>query len=196
MNIQKSKIGALNEEYWKSIDDSYYKTNIADDLRRRKWLAKIIAFYKPKTVLEIGCNEGSNLREIHKQDRRIELYGIDIHENAIHYARQSLPAGHFFCGSIYELDQYFGQKQFDVVFSMGTLIHIAPEILPWVRDQLVHFAKRVIIHCEEHSEAPGPKRWRGGIPHRWAHDYSALYQGLTAKIHKSVVCSAGGRTSW
>ena len=88
------------ENFWKEIKDDYYLNNTNNSMQRKKWFAKVVKIYNPKSVLEIGCNEGVNLREIHKIDPRIKLAGIDIHEHAIKYAKKTLPNSTLICGSI------------------------------------------------------------------------------------------------
>jgi len=84
---KKQTLAEDREDFWKNIDDYYYKRNTNDSILRRKWLAKIILFYHPKSILEIGCNEGANLREIYKLNPKIKLTGIDINLNAVNYAK-------------------------------------------------------------------------------------------------------------
>lgn len=193
----KKQILAKNREnFWKNIGDYYYKRNTTDSIPRRKWLAKIILFYRPKSVLEIGCNEGANLREIHKLNPKIKLAGIDINANAVNYAKSTLPDANIICGSIYDIDKYFKEKEFDLIFSMGVLIHIPPEMLRDVRDKIIYLAKNAIVHCEEHSINPEiksiDKTTGKNIGHRWSHDYYDLYKNYNIKIYNNVVDAGGG----
>ena len=54
-------------------------------------------------------------------------------------------------GSIYDLGELAG---FDIVFMMGVLMHIPPEGLETIRDEILKLNPKFIVHCENHSENP------------------------------------------
>ena len=91
---------------------------------RRVELAKLILQFKPKTVLEIGCLGGYNLREIHKLDSSVKLTGFDINSAALGYAKSKLGAMETIHGSIHDLKNVLNGQTFDVIFTAGVLIHI------------------------------------------------------------------------
>lgn len=180
------------ENFWKAAD---YRLNGEDDDSngRKAWFAKIIATYKPKNILELGCNEGSNLRRIHKQDPSIKISAIEINEEAAKVAQASLPDARIVVGSIYEADKYFKEKEFDLVFSMGVVIHLPPDKLETVKRQALRHAQNTIIHCEEQSDTPRPMRFEeNGLAHRWTHDYAKLYKEFNPNVFMNVVGSADG----
>lgn len=189
----ESELAKNRENFWKNISNSYYKCNTINAVSRRRWFSKIVLFYHPKSVLEIGCNEGANLREIHKLNPEIKLSGIDINLDAANYARLTLPNANIVCGSIYDLDKYFKEKEFDLIFSMGVLIHIPPEMMENIRNKTIYLARNIILHCEEHSANPEIKRrGEGGVGHRWSHDYGSLYKNYKIKIYKNIFGSGKG----
>ena len=109
--MEISELAKNREINAKNTGDYYYKNNTADSLDRRKWFAKIVALYKPKSILEIGCNEGANLRCMREVIPEIKLAGIDINKNAVNFARSTMPNANIVCGSIYDLDKYFKEKE-------------------------------------------------------------------------------------
>ena len=187
------EIGETSEKYWSGLGDSekVYGFEGRHDRGRRAWFTRIIALHKPTSVLELGCNVGTNLRCIQILDPNIKLAGIDINPEAIAYAKSVLPQAKIELGSIYDAGSIFKEK-YDLVFSMGVLIHIPDIMVPKVKDQAIALSNDVILHCEEHSDRPEIVRYMDGVPYRWSHDYYALYRGYTTKVYRSIVGSSGG----
>ncbi|OGG79575.1 hypothetical protein A3A39_02430 [Candidatus Kaiserbacteria bacterium RIFCSPLOWO2_01_FULL_54_13] len=187
----KSDLAANREQFWERTD--YLMQGGDDDSNGRKaWFARVVALYNPKSVLELGCNEGSNLRRIRNLNPAIRLAGLEINPDAVKVAQATLPGAHIVCGSIYDADTFFKEQEFDLVFSMGVLIHVPPDTVEEVRDQSLRLAKRVVLHCEEHSLNPKPMRFDNGVPHRWSHNYLALYAGYPVRVYDNIVGSADG----
>jgi len=186
-----NELAKNRQKFWEDKQDEYYLLNRSDSLKRRRWLAEVIMLYKPKSILEIGCNEGSNLREIETINPSIKLAGIDIHKNATEYAGKTLPKANIVLGSIYDLNKHFKEK-FDLVFSHGVTMHIPPEDLVKVAEDLKKITNNIIIHCEQHAEVTKIMRVHNGQGHRWAHNYYALYPGDKVKINKFIINRGGG----
>jgi 2-polyprenyl-3-methyl-5-hydroxy-6-metoxy-1,4-benzoquinol methylase len=171
------------QSHWQTTKEYSQKGYENSHLERRKYLAKQIVETKPKSVLEIGCFGGYNLREIHELDRSIKLTGFDINDNALKYAKEKLPVLNTINGSIYELDKYFKENQFDVVFTAGVLIHIpcsADNIdnIKLVTSSINKIAKLFIFHAEENDKT------YYNLPNkhmRYVHNFNDLY-----KLNKDV----------
>lgn len=159
MQTNLKKVFLDTQNHWQNTKeysgDGY--ENFKND--RRKYLAEQIVQLKPKSVLEIGCFGGYNLRQIHKLDSAIELSGFDINSNALEYAKNKLPILNTIHGSIYELDKYFHENQFDIIFTAGVLIHIpcftdkidTTNILS-IANNLKKISKQFIFHAEHHDK--------------------------------------------
>lgn len=81
--------------------------------------------YPIKNALEIGCNIGANMRAI-EAVTSIDVTGIDVNESAIKRARAQ--------GLMVEqadgLETDFNDDEFDLVFTVGVLIHLnTPEMI-------------------------------------------------------------------
>lgn len=178
-------------EFWKSVD---YRGNGEDDDSngRKAWFAKVVAVYDPESVLELGCNEGSNLRRIGRRLPKTRISAIEINPEAASVAQESLKSARIITGSIYEAGDFFKEKEFDLVFTMGVAIHLPPEGVVTMKEQAIPLARRVIIHCEEQSRDPKPVRFDGQTPHRWTHDYLSLYGGMNPIYYPRIVGSADG----
>jgi len=92
-------------------------------------------------------------------------------------------------GSIYDLGELAG---FDIVFMMGVLMHIPPEGLETIRDEILKLNPKFIVHCENHSENPRPTAIYQDKPVQFSHDYGKLYKGHKTTITDKVRCPGGG----
>ena len=169
-------IASNNEKEWSQIDEPLFleRYDNTDSVDRRNWFAKVLSLYRPKSVLELGCNTGANLRCLQSLDPTIEVFGIDIHPGAIEWAKRANPGGTFVTGSIYDSSNIFKRK-FDLVFTCGVLIHIPPEKVGEVVSEAKLLSNGPVVHLEEHSDTPRVMRWAKETPWRWAHNYRALH---------------------
>ncbi|MGE5215322.1 MAG: class I SAM-dependent methyltransferase [Nitrospirota bacterium] len=78
-----------------------------------------------KSVLDVGCGQGSFLQELQSEFPNIKPYGIDISSSAVQLARSRLPGGRFWVMDITDdsLDQ-----QCDLVVCSEVLEHIPDDI--------------------------------------------------------------------
>ena len=80
MKLQPYNIKAHYDKYWKTMSGK--------GEREFPLLVDTIKELEPKTILEVGCGDGRNLRTIQKHLPEIELYGIDISKTGIEYTRE------------------------------------------------------------------------------------------------------------
>jgi ubiquinone/menaquinone biosynthesis C-methylase UbiE len=97
-----------NNNYLKIDKDIEYKV-IVDYIKR----------FKPKTVLEVGCGNGNNIRTLDKYMKNVKFSGIDISDVGIHYAENHMHGGDFRVCDAKELP--FEDNAFDVVFTVHAL---------------------------------------------------------------------------
>ena len=114
------------ENFWKNkFGDRYTLRNIF----RGKKIVNVIGKQllknkiKIKTVIEIGCNIGLNLRALKKVYPKSKLYGIEINKKAFKIANRNFTC---FNKSIYEFEE---KNKFDLVISSGVMIHQNPKKL-------------------------------------------------------------------
>lgn len=78
-------------------------------------------------ILEIGCNEGYNLKAVYDLYPKAKCFGIDIMQSAIIAAKQKFPEGSFYCKNIEELngsELLQLAEQFDYIFLPDVLEHL------------------------------------------------------------------------
>jgi len=103
-------------EKWNDIEDPWgYKNNFHDDLRKTTLLDQIPK-RKYENVLDIGCGQGFITNDLPGKN----VYGVDISETAIKYARKNNKKVIYSVGSIFEIDKLFEIK-FDLIIITGVL---------------------------------------------------------------------------
>lgn len=108
------------EEYWATLNSPY----------RHALLGALAELPPFRTLLEIGCHAGMNLRLIHEAYPEVQLWGIDINERAITEGRALLQsAGVPATLEIRTLPadtQIWADQMFDVVLTCYTLAYLSP----------------------------------------------------------------------
>jgi SAM-dependent methyltransferase len=127
------------KEYWSSIPVGNY-------WKKKPWsqfIAKRVVDYSPSRVFEFGCSAGKNLRAILEISREIEVFGVDINDQAIAYAQES---GLNVAIADEDILELFPVDSFDVVFSISVLDHL-PYPAP-VLANLARIARRAVLLLE------------------------------------------------
>ena len=123
-------------------------------------------------ILEVGCNVGVQL-EILQSLGFQNLYGLDIHRNALLMMKDIRPAIQPLHGSAHRLP--FPADSFDVIFTVDVLMHMPPEILEEVIDEIIRCSRRFIIGSEYFEPTRTDLLYRGESGMLWKDDYASLY---------------------
>ncbi len=131
-------------------------------------------------VLDFGCGYGRHLKNVSEIISEENLFAVDIS------AKMSEPAKEF-CKNINIIEPLgklpFDDGYFDVVYSSNVLIHISPDDVGGVVQEIKRCIKDggILIQCETIAE-----KTVGGFDasHNgsWAHDLKSLYQNLGIDI--------------
>src|SRR3954471_22522248 len=135
---------------WRSeFGRDYTNRNDRDKPERVTAWRRLLDGIELSRVLEVGCNVGWNLVYLERIGVR-ELYGIDPQPIAVERARHRRPAFNVLHGTAFELP--FRDGYFDLAFTSGVLIHIAPDSLGGALDEIARVSRRWIVAIEyDHS---------------------------------------------
>ncbi len=155
----------MNEQelFWKkTYAESYINKNNKFNNDRgviawRKMLNKCPK--KGLNILECGSNIGRNITQIKKLYPDSKCSIIEISDKAYEICKVNNIIDQSFNGSI--LDCSFSENQFDIVFTMGVLIHIDPKNLFENISKMVGWSKKYILIGEYFSRTPCRLEYQG-----------------------------------
>lgn len=117
----------LNDVY-RQVPPDYWDTSYKNNIFQRLWyylrfraLRRITKDINASSnVLDIGCGSGFSIEKIVPES--FNVYGIDINEELIAYAKKTRPNYHFQTGDAENLP--FEDKFFDAVFYLDVIEHL------------------------------------------------------------------------
>lgn len=147
--------------FWASeFGNDYINRNNSEEL-----LASNLAFFSkilqltnesPRDFLEFGANIGMNIRALRLLFPKSFFCGVEINAEACKHLREI--SDETFESSI---EDFIPNRSYEVVFSKGVLIHIAPENLPIVYEKLYASSNKWILLAEYYNPTPISIDYRG-----------------------------------
>lgn len=122
-----------------------------------------------KSIAELGCNIGLNLMALNRMNQELDLRGYEINPLAAKAAAVQV-LGNIVNTTITEpLEK---DKKFDLTFTKGVLIHINPEKLNSVYENLYALSNRYILVCEYYNPSPVTVEYRGHQDRLFKRDFA------------------------
>jgi len=149
------------EAFWSgAFGDDYADRNLGEALvaSRTHMLSNALRRAGPvASAVEFGPNIGLNLVALRRLLPTVTLAAVEINAKAVASLRQ-LDGVEVHHGSI--IDRHVG-RTYDLAFCSGVLIHINPDALPAVYDNLHAASARLILLAEYYNPAPVAIPYRG-----------------------------------
>jgi pseudaminic acid biosynthesis-associated methylase len=124
-------------------------------------------------ILEVGCNVGSILQGLQKMGFK-KLYGIELQPYAIKLSHKYCDGINIIQGTAFDIP--FKDGFFDMTYTSGVLIHIAPTDIERALREIHRCSKRYIWGCEYFSETyTAVKKYRDEEDLLWKTDFAKLY---------------------
>lgn len=158
---------------------AYLERNQIDYRTRMDFFREVLNLTGADSVLEVGCNKGHNLQALAAVKPELELAGCDINRAAAELAQKALPEAFILDVGATDLDQ-FGIT-FDLVFTAGVLIHIAPEDLKAVMQSIIDASEKYVLAVEYASDKEEEVEYRGHTGKLWRRPFGKLYQDMGLK---------------
>ena len=169
-------------ELWRSaFGDAYAGRNanrITEDGNRRlmrdwgRMLSHAVT-PRPRSALEVGCNIGRNLLALRHFVET--LHGVEPNASAVAAARSHPELAGM---DIREGDGFhlpFPDASIDLVFTSGVLIHVAPDDLGLVVDEIVRVSRCYVLCIEYFSHEPTEIEYHGRTGHLFKRDFGRFY---------------------
>jgi pseudaminic acid biosynthesis-associated methylase len=159
---------------WRSeFGRAYTDRNDRERPERVEAWRRLLDGIAPANALEVGCNVGWNLVYL-DQLGVTDLYGIEPQPDAVAEARRRRPKSNVLHGTAFDLP--FRDGLFDLVFTSGVLIHIAPDSLGRALDEMHRVARRWIVAIEYDDSQEQEIEYRGHAGALWKRDHGAAWQ--------------------
>jgi pseudaminic acid biosynthesis-associated methylase len=169
------------EELWaRGFGDEYVERNRDAGHGRDAFWHALLERLRPERVLEVGCNVGANLRWITGPVSPGGVFGIDVNEGALELLRSRLPRINAVAGQARSLP--FRDREFDLVFTAGVLIHQPETTLPLVMSEVLRCSRRYVLALEYHADDVTEVPYRGVEGALFKRDYGRLYLELFPEL--------------
>ncbi len=173
MNQEPTDAVRLEQLWTGEFGDAYVDRNAtAYDARKPFW-DELLSAIEVRRVLEVGCNLGGNLRWVADAVGPAEVVGLDVNHKALAGLRSAYPDVNAVWGHARDLP--FRDGWFDLVFTMGVLIHQPEESLPQVMDEMVRTSRRYVFCGEYYAAQTEEVPYRGEEGALFRRDYGGLF---------------------
>ena len=180
MTEKQAEARRLEDLWGGSFGDAYVERNrAAGDVRGTFWTG-LLERIAVERALEVGCNLGANLRWIASRVPAHQVYGVDVNLKALDTLHQTYPAVNAIWATGRELP--FRDRWFDLVFTMGVLIHQPESTLPLVMSEIVRCSRRYVLCGEYHAPETTEVPYREQTGALFKRDYGRLYQELFPEL--------------
>jgi spore coat polysaccharide biosynthesis protein SpsF len=162
------------ERLWAGeFGDAYADRNSGAGRGRDAFWTELLERLRPASVLEVGCNVGGNLEWIASLVGTENVAGVDVNEGALETLRARVPGVDARQASGRSLP--FGDRRFELVFTIGVLIHQgAQELRPMMRE-IVRCSARYVLCGEYFAEQEVEVPYREISGALFKRDYGGLY---------------------
>jgi len=160
------------ENFWTGdFGLDYINRNNSEQLLHSKvamWAKMLHSANNVNSIRELGCNIGLNLVALKRLQPSLELSGYEINEDAASQAK-SFNVAQISVGSILNPIQ---DAKVDLTFTAGVLIHIHPDNLESVYENLVNGSNRYVLVAEYYNPTPTKINYRGHQDRLFKRDFA------------------------
>jgi pseudaminic acid biosynthesis-associated methylase len=188
------------EPFWSGpFGDAYTARNAGVDWQARvPFWRSILERTQARSILEVGCNIGANLKAIREAapEPTLVAWGCDVNGAALKAAAE---AGFAVVEEgVHYLNRQWDEGSFDLVATVGLLIHVAPQDLGEALDQIIAVSRRYVLAVEYADETEVEVNYRGHAQRLWRRPFGRLYQdrGLTMVAEGEAPADAFDRCAW
>jgi hypothetical protein len=175
------------QEFWTGDGGDAYTLRNDGDWRARTsfWRDTIPA--DVQTAFECGTNRGMNLRAI-RACRSIKLGGVEINQTAVDAAvERGLPVVQ---GDLLRMQAV---PMWDLTFTCGVLIHMAPDQVLDAMEQVAAMSKRYVMAVEYESLSGEEEsvNYQGSDDLLWRRAYGKMYEAMGLRLVRYGDAGAG-----
>lgn len=168
----------MNEQqkFWaNTYADEYIKKNSQFDREKgvAGWRLMLAKMEPINSILECGCNVGRNIDFLKEVQPRASKSIIEISQSAFEFVTSRHALAHAFNGAIE--DTNFEEGSFDLVFTIGVLIHIHPDNLLKNMERMYKLSSGYILMGEYFNRTPVMLEYQGQKDKLFKRDFGKLF---------------------
>ena len=160
--------------------NAYVERNRQAWANREPFWTGILDEFSVGRALEVGCNLGANLHWVATKIGPRNVYGVDVNSKALAEIHTTVPGVNALWSPGRELP--FRDRWFDLVFTMGVLIHQPESTLPLVMSEIVRCSRRYVLCGEYFAESTVEVPYREQSGALFKRNYGAIYQELFPEL--------------
>ena len=164
------------ELFWHSeYADKYIIRNSEFDVAQGvvAWEQMLSGVNNVNSILELGCNIGRNLDSLKTIYPEAELSIVEISPKAFEIVTSKFTFD--FAENTSIASANLPLERFDLVFTSGVLIHIAPEDLLGVLERMYDWSSKYILICEMFSRVPRTVHYNGSDDLLFTRDFGRYF---------------------
>lgn len=166
---------------YKTEQENFWATDFGNDYVDRndgeQLIASNIALFSKvlrsvpnvRSIAELGCNIGLNLNALKRINQKFDLRGYEINQLAAKTAADKKLSE---IVNITITEPLVKDRKFDLTFTKGVLIHINPDKLDAVYENLYEISSKYILICEYYNPSPVAIEYRGHQDRLFKRDFA------------------------
>jgi pseudaminic acid biosynthesis-associated methylase len=180
MTGEATRATSLEQLWAGDFGAAYIDRNRALDDRRAVFWTDLVQSAGIRSVLEIGCGQGANLKPLAGLLDPHDVWGVDVNEDALALARLHAPGVNVVASRARRLP--FRDDLADLAFTVGVLIHQPETTLPIVMAEIVRCSARFVLWAEYHAPTTEEIEYHGKTGALYRRDYGAIYRELFPEL--------------
>jgi pseudaminic acid biosynthesis-associated methylase len=180
MTGETTRATSLEQLWAGDFGAAYIDRNRALDERRAVFWTDLVRDSGIRSVLEIGCGQGANLKPLAGLFDPHDVWGVDVNEDALALARLHAPGVNVVASRARRLP--FRDDLADLAFTVGVLIHQPETTLPIVMAEIVRCSARFVLWAEYHAPTTEEVPYHGATGALYRRDYGAIYRELFPEL--------------
>ena len=164
------------EQFWRTeFGTEYSQRNTGFYQRRMPFFRRVLERTEGvRSACELGANVGENLRALRELQPSLELAATEINPSAVSKLRE-LEGIEATLGAIQD---YSPKRRFDLVFTCGVLIHLAPASLGQTYVKMFELSERFVLINEYFNPVPTEIPYRGHSGKLFKRDFAGEFWDL------------------
>jgi pseudaminic acid biosynthesis-associated methylase len=180
MTPETTRATSLEQLWAGEFGGAYIERNRVLDERRSIFWTDLISTWGIRSVLEIGCGQGGNLKPIASLVDPTDVWGVDVNEDALALARLHAPGANVVVSRARRLP--FRDGLVDLSFTVCVLIHQPDTTLPVVMAEIVRCSSRFVLWAEYHAATTEEVPYHGQPGSLFRRDYGTIYRELFPEL--------------